>query len=70
MLLRRNYTLLETMMISNINLKLGYQHVSIEQIDVWKITLKFKEGLFEWLVVIFGLTNAPTTFMRVVDDSL
>jgi hypothetical protein len=44
--------------------------VSIKENDVWKMTFKSKEGLFEWLFMPFSLTNATTTFMWMMDDIL
>eukprot|EP00253_Pinus_taeda_P035218 PITA_35218 len=56
--------------LRKIELKLGYHHVLIEPSNVWKTTFKSKESLVKWLVMPFGLMNAPATFMRLIDDIL
>eukprot|EP00253_Pinus_taeda_P002958 PITA_02958 len=55
---------------SKIDLKLGYHQVQIDPSDVWKTAFKAKEGLFEWLVMPFELTNDPANFMKLMDDIL
>jgi Reverse transcriptase (RNA-dependent DNA polymerase) len=53
---------------TKLDVQWGYNNVRIKEGDEWKAAFRTNRGLFEPLVMFFGLTNSPATFQTMMND--
>jgi len=46
----------------------GFNNIRIKSGDKWKVVFQTNQGLFEPLVMFFGMTNSPATFQTMMND--
>jgi len=52
------------------DLHAAYNLIRIADGDEWKTAFRTRYGWFEYLVIPFGLTNAPASFQNLINDTL
>src|SRR6266511_1126092 len=51
---------------TKLDIRWGFNNVCIKEGDKWKAAFQMNRGLFEPLVMFFGLTKSPATFQTMI----
>lgn len=63
-------SLWQARVFTKLDLSSGYHQMSVDPADRPKTAFSTKYGLFQWNVLPFGLCNAPSAFMRMMNSIL
>ena len=55
---------------TKLDVQWGYNNVRIRDGDQWKVAFKMNRGLFEPMVMLFGMCNSPATFQAMMNNIL
>ena len=55
-------------LFTKMDLRWGYNNVCIKEGDEWKVAFTTYVGLFEPVVIFFGMTNSPATFQGIMNE--
>jgi len=79
-MIKNNYPLLlitdlvDTMgskrVFTKMDLQWDYNNVQVKEGDKWKVAFTMHVGLFEPVVMFFGMTNLLPTFQAMIDEIL